>query len=80
MLQELTDKNSFRLRDFTEVCHDNDCAPVILQLVAMWVKSQNAVANLSAIAHIALLAVASAAVLSNKAFLKCSRKSLMRSA
>ena len=46
----------------------------------MWVKSQNAVANLSTIAHIALLAVASAAILSNKASLKCSPKSLMRSA
>lgn len=46
----------------------------------MWVKSHNAAANLSSIAHIALLAVASAAVLSNNASLKCSRKSLMRSA
>lgn len=46
----------------------------------MWVKSQNAVANLSSIAHIALLAVASAAVLSKRPSLKLSLKSSMRPA
>ncbi len=46
----------------------------------MWVKSQNAVANLSTIAHIALLAVASAAVLTQRPSLKLSLKSSMRSA
>ena len=45
----------------------------------MWVKSHNAVANLSTLAHIALLAVASAAVSSKKSALSRSRKSLMRS-
>ena len=46
----------------------------------MWVRSMNAVQNLSTLAHISLLAVATAAVLTQRSFLKLSLKSSMRSA
>ncbi len=46
----------------------------------MWVRSFNAVRNLASIAHIALLAVASAAVLTHSPALIRSRKSALRSA
>ena len=44
----------------------------------MWVRSFNATQNLSTIAHIALLAVAAAAVITRKPALKLSLKSSMR--
>ncbi len=46
----------------------------------MWVRSFNATQNLSSVAHIALLAVATVAILSNKAHLKNSPKAFMRAA
>lgn len=46
----------------------------------MWVRSMNAVQNLSTLAHISLLAVATAAVLTQRPSLKLSLKSSMRSA
>lgn len=44
----------------------------------MWVRGENAVKNNASIAHIALLAVATAAVLTRKSHLKLSKKALMR--
>lgn len=46
----------------------------------MWVRSMNTVQNLSTIAHISLLAVATATVLTQRPSLKLSLKSSMRSA
>ncbi len=46
----------------------------------LWIKSQKAASNLATIAHIALLAVATAAILSNKSSLRRSLKTSMRSA
>lgn len=44
----------------------------------MWVRGENAVKNNASIAHIALLAVAVAAVITRKSHLKLSKKTLMR--
>ena len=46
----------------------------------MWVRNQNSVANLNTIAHIALLSIAIAAVVTKKDSAIRSRKKLLRSA
>lgn len=47
-------------------------------LERLWIRSENAVKNMATLAHIALLAVATSAVLTQRPHLKLSKKSFMR--
>ena len=66
--------------DIRFYCSDKETNEFLPLQERMWVRNQNSVANLNTIAHIALLSIAIAAVITNKDCSVRSRKALFLSA